>query len=167
MCEVHKPEKTEEMLRAFFFEAMQKGYAVSPPKTPIVGLPGSKSIRYERGDLVLVDFWFATPFSNESHGMTVISSADRPMWAMHYGGFYYPEVIPFLKKALGSAYSENLFLGGRGPREYRGEGPYESFLTYKNLPERDDFFDFRGQEQVWNERHKLVGRHHYFGGLML
>ena len=75
MCEVHKPKKTEAMLQEFFFEAMQKGYAVSPPKVPIVGLPGSKSIRYERGDLLLVDLWFVSPQSESSHGMTVISLA--------------------------------------------------------------------------------------------
>lgn len=49
MCEVHKPEKTEALLREFFFESMKRGYIFSPPKTPIPGLPGSKSIRYEQG----------------------------------------------------------------------------------------------------------------------
>ena len=27
MCEVHKPEKTKEMIEVFFFEAMQRGWA--------------------------------------------------------------------------------------------------------------------------------------------
>lgn len=171
MGEVHKPEKTEALLREFFFESMKRGYVFSPPKTPIPGMPGSKSIRYEQGDLLLVDFWFVTPSSGSSHGMTVISCAGRPMWTMHYGGWYSEQVIPFLKRALAWNYDRGIFMGGRGPKNLEGE---DHTLQYLNKVEQDGFTDFRGHEQIIAISDQtgvpagtVLGEHRYFGGLMV
>lgn len=170
MCEVHKPEKTEALLREFFFESMRRGYAFSAPSTPIPGLPGSRSIRYERGDLVLVDCWFEAQVLGASHGMTVILRAGRPMWAMHYGGWYHYRVLPFLKRALGLNYDSDIFLGGRGPARLEGE---DHTLQYINRVECSFFSDFRGHEQIITTSQgagfppgTVLGEHRYFGGLM-
>lgn len=171
MCEVHKPEKTEALLREFFFESMQRGYIFSPPKVPIDGLPGSKGIRYEQGDLLFVDFWFVNPSSEFSYGMTVISCAGRPVWAMHYGGWYSARVIPFLKRALARNYDQGIFQGGRGPRNLEGE---DHTLQYLNKVEQDGFADFRGCERIIAASEQtgapfgsVLGEHRYFGGLMV
>ncbi|MEK7600687.1 MAG: DUF5680 domain-containing protein [Patescibacteria group bacterium] len=171
MCEVHKPERTTAVLREFFFECMRRGYVFSPPPIPMVGLPGSKSIRYEQGDLLFVDFWLTTPSSKESHGMTLISRAGRPVWAMHYGGWYDKRVIPFLKRALARNYDDHVFEGGRGPRNLEGA---DHTLQYLNKVEQEGFADFRGHEQIIATSHQtgapvgtVLGEHRYFGGLMV
>lgn len=171
MREVHKPDKMAELLEEFFFEAMQNGYAVSASSAPVVGLPGSKSIRYRRGDLLLVDLWFVAPHSSVSHGMTVISLAGSPVWVMHYGGWYYEKTIPFLKRAIARNYDQRVFLGGRGPQRLEGEG---HTLQYLNAVEQNGFANFRGREsiiaasrQTGFPEGQLLGEHRYFGGLML
>ncbi len=150
----------------FFFEAMKSGWAMPVPKSPIPALPGSKSIPFRLGEYTLLDYYFVAPGSDSSYGTTVIWVAERPFWVMHYGGFYKKEAIQFLKAALRATYSQNQFVGGRGPREYREEG---NPLLYRNHIESsaNSFARFHGFEDVVNtETDKTLGEHRFFGGLL-
>lgn len=157
-------------IEAFFFNAMRNGWATPALKRPIPELPGSKSIRFGSGDLVLLDYYFVAPGSESSYGTTVIWEVERPVWIMHYGGWYNKEVIPFLKRVLMRNYSQDIFLGGRGPERLEGEG---HTLQYLNRVERNDFEDFQGQEYIISTSDQSgfpagqkLGEHHYFGGLL-
>ena len=163
----------EDWLQAFFFEAMQKGYASSAPRKPFPGLPGSKCITYERErhELKLADIWFAKPSSDSSHGVTLIWVADSLVWAMHYGGWYNRLAIPFLKRALARNYEQSIFEGGRGPTSLEGE---DHTLQYLNTVEKKGFVSFRGHDRIIVTSvatdfvaGEVFGEHHYFGGLML
>lgn len=154
-----------------FFEAMRKGYAFSSSKVAIAGLPGSKSIPFRIGEFSLLDYYFVAPGSNHSYGTTVIWVAEKPVWIMHYGGWYQKDVIPFLKRALMRNYSENIFLGGRGPERLEGE---DHTLQYLNKVERNEFANFKGYEYIISTSEQTgvkpgqkMGEHHYFGGLMI
>ncbi len=158
-------------IKAFFFEAMRQGWAMPVPKTPIPGLPGSKSIPFCSGEYYLLDYYFVVPGSKSSYGTTVIWVAEKPVWVMHYGGWYKEEVIPFLKRALMRNYIDNIFFGGRGPARLEGE---DHTLQYLNEVERNDFGNFNGHEHIVSTSDQsgtplgcLAGEHRYFGGLLL
>ncbi len=169
MCEVHKPEKIVEAVKTFFFEAMKSGYVIPVPKIPIHDLPGSKSIPFKQGEFSLLDYYFVNPWSNSSYGTTVIWIAEKPIWVMHYGGWYKKSVIPFLKRALARNYEQSIFLGGRGPERLEGE---DHTLQYLNRVEQNDFSNFRGYEYIIAASEQVgilgqkLGEHHYFGGLL-
>ncbi|MBI2063959.1 MAG: hypothetical protein HYT65_03140 [Candidatus Yanofskybacteria bacterium] len=171
MCEVHKPpEKAEEMIKSFFFEAMKSGWAMPVPKVPVADLPGSKSIPFKKGALSLLDYYFVSPGSNSSYGTTVIWIAEKPVWVMHYGGWYDKRAIPFLKRALMRNYSENVFTGGRGPERLEDN---DHILQYLNRVEQNDFRGFQGYEYIIATSYhagvhsgQKLGEHHYFGGLL-
>lgn len=170
MCEVHKPEKVVEAVKTFFFEAMKSGWAMPVTKTPIPGLPGSKSIPFKQGEFSLLDYYFVNPWSNSSYGTTVIWIAENPIWVMHYGGWYDKRAIPFLKRALMRNYSRNVFMGGRGPERLEGE---DHTLQYLNRVDKNDFAEFRGYEYIVSASDQSgvpagqkLGEHHYFGGLL-
>jgi hypothetical protein len=161
--------RTEQRIRAIFFEAMRQGWAILGPKTPIPGLPDSKSISFRFGEYSLLDYYFVTPGSESSYGTTIIWLAEDPVWIMHYGGWYNKGVIPFLKRALMRNYSMNIFLGGRGPERLEGE---DHTLQYLNKVEQNDFSSFSGYEyiiatsdQIGVPAGQKLGEHHYFGGL--
>jgi len=155
---------------AFFFEAMMQGWAMPVPKTPVPGLPGSKSIPFRLGEYSLLDYYFVAPGSESSYGTTVIWVAERPVWVMHYGGWYNEGVIPFLKRALMRNYKDGIFLGGRGPERLEGE---DHTLQYLNRVKQNDFGSFRGYEHIIATygqsgvpAGQKLGEHHYFGGLL-
>lgn len=150
--------KNEKDIQAFFLEAVQRTYAADAPKASIADLPGSKVLRYERGDLLYVDYWFSS--RKKSSGQTVIWFQNRPVWCIQYHGSWAgddPRVIPFLKRAL---LSQITFNGGRGPFRYD-----EGALTYRNFPVKKDFADFRGEEEI-HEGSKLLFSQAY-SGMML
>lgn len=155
-----------QTVKRFFFEAMKSGWAMPVPKSPIPSLPGSKSIPFRIGEYQLLDYYFIAPGSDSSYGTTVIWVAERPVWVMHYGGWYKKEAIPLLKAALRETYLQNQFVGGRGPREYREEN---SPLLYRNHIEADNSFTaFHGFENVVDTEYgSILGEHRYFGGLMI
>lgn len=154
-----------QAVEQFFFQAMKSGWATPVPKSPIPGLPGSKSIPFRRDDFTLIDYYFVASGSNASYGSTVIWVANRPVWVMHYGGWYKKEVIPFLKAALREAYSQNQFFGGRGPQRYTNN---EYLFLYCNKWIEGYFGNFHGLEYVLDEhRNQRLGEHRYFGGLMI
>ena len=160
----------ENEIKLIFFEAMKKGYAFSSNKVPVLGLPGSKSIPFKMGEFSLLDYYFVLPNSNHSYCSTVIWLGDKPVWVMHYGGWYQKDVIPFLKRALMRNYENNVFLGGRGPERLESE---DHTLQYINKMERNKFSDFKGCEYIIStsgqtgvEPGLKIGEHHYFGGLM-
>jgi len=168
-----------EEIKAFFFEAMRAGWATSAQKQPILGLTGSKSISFKKHGLILVDYYFVNPGSSHSYGTTLILAmedmprfgfVERPVWVMHYGGWYDKRVIPFLKRTLMHNYNEGVFMGGRGQERLEGE---DHTLQYVNKVEQNDFSNFRGDEQIitTSEQWKVpvgqkMGEHHYFGGLL-
>ncbi|MBI2635152.1 MAG: hypothetical protein HYW79_01245 [Parcubacteria group bacterium] len=157
-----------QKIEEFFFEAMRSGWAMPVPKTPILGLPGSKSIPFRAGEYYLLDYYLVAPGSSSSHGTTVIWIAEKPVWIMHYGGWYDKKVVPFLKRALMRNYSNNIFIGGRGPERLEGEN---HTLQYLNKVEKNDFGSFRGHEYIVATSEQVgvpgqkFGEHYYFGGL--
>ncbi len=158
-------------IELFFFEAMRQGWATPRPKLPIPDLPGSKSLPlFSAGEYSLLDYYFVAPNSNTSYGTTIIWVAQRPVWVMHYGGWYDKKVIPFLKRALRYNYDANIFLGGRGPKQREGE---DHTLQYINNVENNSFEKFRGYEYIISTSHhtglppgEKFGEHYYFGGLI-
>jgi len=159
-----------EEIKAFFFEAMNAGWASDIKKESIPQLPGVKAIPYRRNDLYLLDYYFVAHDSRFSYGTTTIWIAENPVWVMHYGGWYDKRVIPFLKRTLMHNYNENIFTGGRGPERLEDE---DHTLQYVNKVEQNDFSNFRGDEQIitTSEQWKVpvgqkMGEHHYFGGLL-
>lgn len=156
-----------QAVEQLFFEAMKSGWATPAPKVTIPDLPGSKSIPFRRDDFTLIDYYFVAPGSDSSYGSTIIWVANRPVWVMHYGGWYKKEAIPFLKAALRETYSQNLFIGGRGPKEYQEK---DTPFLYRNhtMDFTSYFTDFHGSEDVVNTKtNKIVGVHRFFGGLMI
>lgn len=156
-------------IEEFFFEAMKSGWATPIPKTSIPHLPGSKSIPFRKDEYYLLDYYFVAPGSNSSYGTTVIWVAEKPVWIMHYGGWYDKAVIPFLKRALMRNYSENIFFGGRGPERLEGE---DHTLQYLNKVELNHFGSFQGYEHIIATSKQIgipgqkLGEHYYFGGLL-
>lgn len=152
---------TISVLREFFFDGMQQGWAAKGEKTTIPQLPGAKAITYRDGNLCLVDYYFADKRTGRSAGSTVIWFRDEPAWIMHYGGYYPKGVIPFLKAALNSAYQDRIFYGGRGPVVFKEkEGP----LVYFNGGALDDFARFKGREEILRAGEiRRLGWHEFCG----
>jgi len=165
---------TEE-IRVFFLEASAETYAAGAAKLTVPQLPGSKVLYYGSEHIgrtfSYVDCYFSS--GRRSFGQTVISVDRIAVWGMQYHGFWESEderVIPFLKRALLAAYSEKLFLGGRGPRVYR-DRETERGLLYCNYPESDDFTNFKGHEEIVDDTNSatlsgFLFRHKYNGLLL-
>lgn len=91
-------------------------------------------------------------------GHTTMWYKGRPVWIMHYGGWYAEEAIPFLKQCLRQAYEfDRVFYGGRGPACVRGER-----FTYVNRY-LGTFDDFRGEESIFDLDGACRGYHWYHG----
>lgn len=152
-------------IKAFFFKAMQAGYAVEGiKKAKVVDMPGYKEIRYEDGEWLLVDRWCVNPDSEKSAGTTTIWHEGRPVWFMSYGGYYPEHLVPALKKALRLTYEKDTFNGGRG----ENVGDFEAGIFYVNTIERGDFSDFRGREEISTRSSEscvgeTAGYHEYWG----
>ena len=129
-------------VQEFFFEAMQAGWASGSSKQPVLGMPGYKRISYESGGWRLVDEYCTRPASRYSSGTTTIWIEGFIAWIMQYQGWYKPEGSKVAKAALREAYSNNIWMGGRGPAEFQSGG-----LVYKNEA-KGDFQAFSGQESV-------------------
>jgi hypothetical protein len=146
-----------------FFEAMRDGYAKQGvKKQPIVGLPGSKSIPWERGMWKVIDTYFTASDSNKSSGFTLIVYNGSPIWVMHYGGIYPKEVMPFLKQCLKTAYDLEIFSGGRGRSLEQSPD-----FRYRNIVAKGSTFEvFAGDEHIYvmsDDRELAVGHHWYRG----
>src|SRR3989339_856330 len=87
---------TINLIRHFFFKSMRNGWASPTAKSAISELPGAKSIRFSDGEFDLLDYYFVSLDSDYSYGTTTIWLAEKPVWIMHYGGWYNELVIPFL-----------------------------------------------------------------------
>lgn len=160
--------------QAVFFIAMRVGYAGGlgrSQKTTISSIPGSKSIVWESMDgyWKVADTYVVTPDSHASTGMTVIAFEGKPVWTMHYGGYYHEAVIPFLKRCLAEAYENDVFFGGRGGA-YRKDGDYTYF---NNLRDGSTFVEFSGEEFIVNAdtsevlgKPAILGKHWYRGGML-
>lgn len=152
---------------------MKRGWASGIPQPLFNFVPGQKTFRYIEEHLWLDDSFFVAHGSKSSYGTTVIWTVERglrqkPVWVMHYGGWYDKRVIPFLKSTLASSYTNNVFMGGRGPIRLEGN---DHMLQYLNRVEQNSFENFRGHEQIitTSEQRQLpvgtqLGEHHYFGG---
>ncbi|MDO8565172.1 MAG: DUF5680 domain-containing protein [bacterium] len=153
-------------VEAFFFTAMQQGYAGGTgPKTKVLDMPGYKEIRYADGDFLLVDRWCVNPDSEKSAGTTTIWYQEKPVWLMGYGGVYPKVVIPFLKQALRFQYcKDGHFLGGRGPKLVTDRVAGQ---IYMNRPVQNDFDRFNGREEIVDMSTGAVGYHDYWGMSLL
>ncbi len=105
--------------------------------------PGWKTFPYSEPELnlMLTDSYWTTPGSDRSGGVTLIYYNEIPIWEMHYTGYYEPEAIPTLKKAMLANFESGEFVGGRGPLEFI-DGDY----LYENTPKGSgtDFEVFYG-----------------------
>jgi hypothetical protein len=151
----------------FFLTAMAAGYATKGvKKVKIEAFPGSKAIPFEQGDFRLLDMWFVAPGSDHSTGMTTIWYKGNPVWVMHYGGWYDPRVIPFLKRCLYKAYvRDRTFRGGRGwgPMVGRIGNRRVMYDNHMTLDAADGLF--AGRETITSpSRAKSYGYHWYSGG---
>lgn len=150
--------QNQKDIEAFFLEAKARGYEADGLKMSIPDLPGSKVIRYQRGDYLYVDCWFSS--GTRSFGQTVICVQGRPVWGMQYHGSWTSgdaRVIPFLKRAF---HATTEFVGGRGPFRFE-----EDSLSYRNFPVKKDFANFNGEEEI-REAGKLIFSHTYSGMLL-
>lgn len=147
--------------QAFFFRAMQRGWVAGGNYVDEMPFPGFKTFPYTEGGWYLTDIYHTTPNSIRSTGMTTIFWRHVPVWVMHYGGGYDELAIPTLKEALHWNYSQDKFVGGRGPLHFV-HGKY----TYVNDPRGSggDFEYFEGSEFIDDtELHERVGSHWYRG----
>jgi len=155
------------LLQGFYLFASTKGWAGGGLKTTIPELPGSKVITIEEGPLRYKDVYWTYPGGEQSFGLTIIWIYDSgqevwlPAWYMQFGGHYPERVITFLKAALSQSYETKEFLGGRGPLEFQ-----QGNLQYRNHPEKNEFDDFKGEEEVL-ENGVRAGFHWYRGNLMI
>ena len=82
---------------------------------------------------------------------------------MSYAGEYKDDAISFLKSAIGQAYKDDMFFGGRGPREYKN-----GHLLYRNFINQGDFDSFNGREEIRNTKTgEFLGFHEYWGMSLL
>jgi hypothetical protein len=156
-----------EDARAFFFEFMQNGYAGMQEPENILCFPEDRGTkRHSYGNLSLwygIDEWQSSNQSNGSSGTTRLYYKKSLVWVMHYMGSYRDDSITCLKHALGRAYGQGLWLGGRGP-EVCEHGKW----IYQNNCIENEFARFSGRETIANrELAKVVGEHRYFGGLLI
>lgn len=161
--------------QAVFFIAMRVGYAGGIgqiKKTKIPDIPGSKCILWESmdGRWKVSDTYVVTPDSSASSGMTVIACEGKPVWTMHYDGYYDEVVTPFLKQCLAEAYKNDVFRGGRG-FEYMQEGNYAYF---NSVQRGSTFAEFAGEEFIINtetsdflRKPAILGRHRYSGRMLI
>ena len=154
-------------IEQFFFRAMRAGYASSPVKGTIVEFPGSKTITFQEGNLLLVDCWLVGT-NDRSFGNTIIFRDDKPVWMMHYWGQYDEEAIDLLKRVLVKDYSrehilkasEEFFNCCRGQRIFT-----DTWMTYHNMVNpRSTFEEFSGREEIIsNISLRVCGWHCYHG----
>ena len=153
-----------DSIQDIFFDAKAHGWTCiteqAVKKIEMPQFPGSKVILYEHGPFRVLDWYMAN--LNSSTGITTIGFRGRPVWVMHYGGWYEKEAIPFLKNCLRQAYSDRRFYGGRGPVFVQ-----DSQFTYVNQIERKKFSDFAGQESIFGLNAVRLGCHWYRGMSLL
>ncbi len=159
-------EVSMEEIKKFFLEASAKTYAASMPKATIVGLPGSETLRYQRGNLIYVDCYYPGS-KGRSFGFIIISS-DRvppvPLWGMQYNSKWIADtrIIPFLKNALRENYEAGVFYGGRGRDFFAGD-----LLVYRNFVAKNDFANCEGYEEIYERQtSKWLFRRDYKGLLL-
>lgn len=146
-------------LQVAFFNGMLRGYAGGVTPKTLTDLNDAKLITFTAlHNIVLTDCWQTTPHSQKGFGTTTLSHQNKVVWMMQYCGEYDKKVIPFLKKALHQAYTEQVFHGGRGLPNYT-DGTY----TYVNVPTKNHFDEFEGTEQIYDANHRLLGSHRYWG----
>ncbi|MFA6269748.1 MAG: DUF5680 domain-containing protein [Candidatus Paceibacterota bacterium] len=156
--------------KAAFFEAMLDGYAGGENRKSIKtsGNDGYTTITYTTEDSKyrVVDRYCTTPLSDWSAGTTTIFYRVNliwvPVWWMEYNGFYYKNVIPFLKSAIRQSYEMEIFNGGRGPARYNDSG-----IEYNNIWS-GDFERFLGREEIEDKLNgELLGFHSFSGRSLL
>jgi hypothetical protein len=150
---------------AFFFRAMQHGWAAGSDGSPVPQRPGWHQIKYSDNDYpgyVLVDTWGKDQHDNPV-GSKLITHEGLPAWVMKYGRYSYTsEAVPLVRRALMKAYNEKKFYGCRGPYLYE-----KGALAYINFFD-GDFWNFKGEERVFDRsREEDIGGHQYFGMSLL
>lgn len=154
------------ILERFYLLASSRTWAGGSKGDSILQLPGAKALHFGEGSLRYTDMYYISSETDQSFGQTVIWVLDKrtvwlPVWGMQYGGHYPKRVIDFLKTALQECYISKEFVGGRGPLEFR-----QGNLAYLNHPEKNEFKDFYGYEEVIEDGVQL-GFHWYRGQSLL
>lgn len=161
-----------DLIEKFFLEAARHTYAGGAEKSTIPDLPGSKVLRYERGDLKYIDTYWTN--GEYSRGVTLIYAESALVWSMDYDGWCKGDderVINFLKEALLAAYTSGSFYGGRGPHTWSEYPEEQRGLTYWNNLRLDrpcSFRNFEGKEGIfeWPSRTRELFWHRYKGLLL-
>jgi hypothetical protein len=165
-----------------FFNAMQKGYAVSAEPEKGKDIPGSSFYRYVEGDWTLVD-QYIVGVHGMSAGWTTITCSRTAIWCMQYWGRYDRSAIHFLRSILAKTYREKQFFGGRGPRFVEDIScvgvALPGAMKYQNMMNMEGFRSFSGREQIYTVEapadsegfmtepdKKLLGYHEYRGGIL-
>lgn len=154
-----------DQILPIFFAAMQDGYANdgNVRKSTIAKFHGSKMILFNQGDFKVQDTYLVVPDSSYSSGQTVILYKNDPVWSMSYQGWYDDAAIPFLKMALREAYCRQDFFGGRGPHFFAANG-----MAYiNNVEPPNDWWRFRGREEILAPDGQNIGWHEYQGLLLV
>lgn len=154
------PGITLKDVEQFFFDA--PGYGSGAQKIVIPELPDDKFIVWRDGLFEMIDQYSVTPDGPWSSGVTKIRYNRRVVWVTHYGGYYFEEVIPFLKLMLLETTRVRQFIGGRGPRYRLSE---DGSLAYVNTPEQNDFANFRGREEIFHVKTGESRGFHYYWGM--
>jgi hypothetical protein len=148
----------EETVKQFLIKAKKSGYAAGgeATSTRTEEEDGSKSTRFEEGDLKFHDNWFGgEPYG----GREVVHYLGKPYWLMVYYGKddqTAEGAIPLLLKALTNLPEE---LPVRGPKLLEdGEYRYENNWS-------GDLFEFFGEEKIYFQN-KEVYYAKYQGGLV-
>ena len=154
-----------EEIKSFFFEAMVNGYISGGDEIKISEIPEYRAIPFKKGKFYLLDNYLITPYSDKSAGTTTIWYDDKPVWVMHYGGYYKESAISLLKKALAKTYKSSQFFGGRGPLSLSES---KNSLIYINYPKINDFEKFEGREVIFDTKKNIcLGYHEYWGMSLL
>ena len=150
----------------FFLKAMGLGWASGAPPLPFRELPGFEYYQYEdpNQNLVLVDLFAG--IDQLFFGSTMIWHNGALIWGMHYQGDYGDAADALLQRALFEAYSNGVFLGGRGVDMVDADAN----LAYHNSTNpSSNFRKFRGFEKiVTNDRRPEVkGECSFWGGALV
>lgn len=126
----------QELMHFFCRGAYQTWANNAPPQSSPL-FPGAKIYIYTEGDLKYIDIFYANKAGSSaeysfSGGQTALVYFDSPLWQFSYDGWHLRQdgVKEFLKEALCVNYSQEIFIGGRGPSHYQPEG---SRFVYENL----------------------------------
>lgn len=157
--------REQKLLFDLYFQfTLQNGYLSTRNPVQNRCRPGSKCYQgvYQGGQVVILDDYLSGKDLLMTSGHTVIYLNGSPVWHMIYLGHYEKEALPTLKDAIRTNIVKNVFMAGRGPKEFHSNGH-----TYYNECD-GDFADFLSEEQICDDlTDQILGAHQILGGWMV